>query len=82
MRHIDTLDFGDMAPNEPMAGAYKSVCNDLKTAVQNWRTINTQDLPVFNAILAKNSVAPMAAASPLPTLPACAEIKVPAASRR
>jgi photosystem II stability/assembly factor-like uncharacterized protein len=82
MRHIDTLDFGDMAPNEPMAGAYKSVCNDLKTAAQNWRTINTQDLPAFNAILAKSSVSPIAAASQLPSLPACADVKVPPAGKR
>jgi hypothetical protein len=72
IRQLDTLDFGDMAPNEPMNKAYITGCTDLKTAVTNWRTINTQDLVAFNAILAKNNVAPIAAASPALAVPVCA----------
>jgi hypothetical protein len=56
IRQLDTLDFGDMAPNEPMTKAYAAGCADLKTAVTNWRTINTQDLVAINAVLSKNNL--------------------------
>jgi hypothetical protein len=71
IRQLDTLDFGDMAPNEPMTKAYAAGCADLKTAVTNWRTINTQDLVAFNAVLSKNNLKIIPAASPALTVPAC-----------
>ena len=71
IRQLDTLDFGDMAPNEPMGKAYVAGCTDLKTAVTNWKAINRQDLAAFNAVLAKNNLAPIAAAAAL-AVPVCA----------
>jgi photosystem II stability/assembly factor-like uncharacterized protein len=71
IRQLDTLDFGDMAPNEPMTKAYAAGCADLKTAVTNWRTINTQDLVAFNAVLSKNNLKTIPAASPALAVPVC-----------
>ena len=80
IRLHDTLDFGDMAPNEPMNKAYATGCNELKTVVTNWKTVNTDDLVAFNATLSKNNLTPIAAASPALAVPACAI--VPAAAAR
>src|SRR5207302_1342253 len=48
LRHLETLDSGDMAPNEPMTNAYAAACGDLKTAIENWRKINDTDLAALN----------------------------------
>jgi hypothetical protein len=70
-RQQNTLDAGDMAPNEPMAKAYSAACAELKAATTNWRTINSQDLPALNAIVIKNNLKPIPAAAPLPVVPVC-----------
>ncbi|MCX6538437.1 MAG: hypothetical protein NT151_05815 [Acidobacteria bacterium] len=72
IRQLDTLDFGDMAPNEPMNKAYAAGCGELKTAVLNWKTINGQDLTAFNAILTKNNLKPVASAPTALPIPVCA----------
>jgi hypothetical protein len=71
IRQLDTLDFGDMAPNEPMNKAYAAGCGELKTAVLNWKTINGQDLTAFNAILTKNNLKPVASAPTALPIPVC-----------
>jgi hypothetical protein len=67
-RQLNTLDAGDMAPNEPMVRTYLSACSDLKAAVANWKTLNSQDLAALNTMLAKNNLkqipAPAALAPP------------------
>lgn len=65
-RQLNTLDAGDMAPNEPMLRTYAAACADLKSAVANWRTLTTQDLSALNAILSKNNL--KAISTPTPTL--------------
>jgi hypothetical protein len=65
------MDNGDMAPNESMRKGYIAKCTDLKTAITRWKTINTTDLPAFNAILTRNSVKPIAASSPVLAIPVC-----------
>jgi photosystem II stability/assembly factor-like uncharacterized protein len=71
IRQLDTLDFGDMAPNEPMTKVYATGCADLRTAVTNWRTFNAQDLVAFNAVLSKNNLKTIPAASPALAVPVC-----------
>ena len=71
LRQLDTLDFGDMAPNEPMNKAYVAGCTQLKTAVANWKTIVTQDLAAFNALLSKNSLKPIPAPAQALAVPMC-----------
>jgi len=72
IRQLDTLDFGDMAPNEPMNKAFVAGCTDLKTAVTNWSAINAKDLVAFNALMARNNLKPVPAAAPALAVPACA----------
>jgi hypothetical protein len=71
LRQLDTLDFGDMAPNEPMNKAYVAGCTQLKTAVTNWKTIITQDLAAFNALLSKNNLKPIPAPAQGLAVPMC-----------
>jgi len=72
LRQLDTLDFGDMAPNEPSSKVYVAGCTDLKKALTNWTDINKKDLADLNAILTKNNLAAIPAASPELAAPACA----------
>jgi hypothetical protein len=75
IRQLETLDFGDMAPNEPMDKVYMSGCTELKTMVTNWQTINAKDLVAFNVLLAKNNLKAVVAASPAPAMPVCGAAK-------
>ncbi len=68
---LTAMDNGDMAPTEPMRKGYIAKCSDLKTAITNWKTINTTDLPAFNAILARNNLKPIPAGSPALAVPVC-----------
>ena len=72
IRQLDTLDFGDMAPNEPMMKVWGAGCADLRTAVMNWHAINAKDLPAFNAVLTKNSLKAIPVATPALAVPVCA----------
>ena len=80
LRQLDTLDFGDMAPNEPMIRAYAGACDDLKKTVTAWTEINGGALTTFNGVLAKNNLKPIAPASPPLTAPVCGA--APAAGAR
>ena len=80
-RQLETLDSGDVAPNEPMNRAFAAVCNELKTAVSNWSAMQKQDLPAFNAIVSKNGGQPVAAASSPLAAPACGPSAIGAHAR-
>ena len=54
IRQLETLDFGDMAPNEPMTKAFAAGRADLRAAVKSWLTVSTQDRAAFNDVLSKN----------------------------
>lgn len=71
-RQLNTLDAGDMAPNEPMLRTYASACADLKAAVSNWRTLTTQDLAGLNAMLTKSNLKSIPAPSSALAIPNCA----------
>jgi hypothetical protein len=68
---MEGIDYGDIAPNEPMVKAWSWGCADLKTAVSNWRAINSVDLVAFNAVLTKNGLKAIAAAGPSLAVPVC-----------
>jgi hypothetical protein len=68
---LTALDNGDMAPTESMHKGYIAKCADLKAAITSWTTINTIDLPAFNAILSRNNNKPIAVSSPLLSIPVC-----------
>jgi len=63
VRELETLDSGDMAPNQPISDACTKECADLKVVAANWAALNSKDLTAFNAILAKFNVKPIAAAA-------------------
>jgi len=64
-------DYGDMAPTETMRKAWTQVCLDMRTALGEWQAINAKDLVAFNALLTKNNLQPIAAASPAIAMPVC-----------
>lgn len=68
VRQLDTLDPGDMMPNEPMTKACLAATKELQTAMANWQVLNTKDLVAFNAVLAKFNLKPIAAAAPVMTV--------------
>jgi photosystem II stability/assembly factor-like uncharacterized protein len=79
---LRTNDSGDMAPTEPMWRGWVSVCTDLKSAVTTWREINDKDLVAFNAVLTRNNLQPIAAASPALVAPMCAGAPAASLGRR
>ena len=74
-----TLDFGDMAPNEPQVKTWLFGCADLRAAVLNWKTINAAELAAFNAVLAKHSIPLLAPAAGLAAPVCSAPTATPAA---
>ena len=79
---LRTNDFGDMAPNEPMRRGWTHVCTDLESAVTAWHGINEKDLVAFNAVLTRNNLRPIAAATPTLPMPVCAAAPPAAAAGR
>jgi photosystem II stability/assembly factor-like uncharacterized protein len=70
VRHLNTLDSGDMAPNQAMRKACAATCAELQTAMKSWELLKTKDLAAFNALLGKNG------------LKAIADVKEPPRSAR
>ncbi|MEO7086341.1 MAG: hypothetical protein ABI442_03450, partial [Gemmatimonadaceae bacterium] len=62
IRQLETLDSGDMAPNDPQNAAYVAACTDLQSRLTSWTTMNAKDIPQLNALLSKNSLQPVALA--------------------
>lgn len=71
VRHINTLDSGDMAPGEAMRKACAATCADMQKALKSWETLRNADLPAFNTLLMQKSLTPISAppALPIPNLP-------------
>jgi hypothetical protein len=68
---LKVMDMSDIPPNPSKLSAWRNVCTDLRTTLTSWRAINTTDLVAFNALLMKNNIKPIAAASPVLPLPVC-----------
>ena len=79
LRQLDTLDYGDMAPNEPMTKVFATACAQLTTAIANWKALVAQDLAAFNALLAKSGLKPVPAPAAALANPMCGP--APAAGR-
>jgi photosystem II stability/assembly factor-like uncharacterized protein len=77
LRHLQTLDSGDMAPNEPIQRAYASTCRELATIVKSWDGLRNGELTSFNAVVTKNSMSAVTITSPALTAPACAAAAAP-----
>ena len=75
-RQMNSLDNGDMAPNEPVTRAFTAACADLRTVLTNWKGA-AKDVADFNAIAAKHGIAALATPAALPT-PVCTQTAAPA----
>jgi photosystem II stability/assembly factor-like uncharacterized protein len=71
VQQVNDQENGDMAPTEAMQAGYAAACKDLAKAITAWTTLNGAPLVAFNAVLAKNSLTPVAAAAPALRAPVC-----------
>src|SRR5262249_42929000 len=69
---LKVLDMSDIPPNPTKLAAWRNICGDLRSALTSWQAINSADLVAFNAILRKNNLQPIAAATPVLPMPVCA----------
>ncbi len=77
VRQLETLDSGDMAPNDPQNRAFIASCNELHGRIASWMGMNTKELVDLNALLSKNGIKPvtLAKASEL-EMPVCTSVIV------
>jgi len=59
IRQLNSLDSGDMAPNQPTRDVCKAVLADLATVAKNWQALLDKDIPALNALLVKNNLKPL-----------------------
>jgi hypothetical protein len=58
-RLLVAVDQADTAPASQLIEAFTSMCQDTRAALARWSDLRTQDLPQLNALLAKQSLAPI-----------------------
>jgi hypothetical protein len=75
VRRLNSLDSGDMAPNEATKKVCAATCAQFDKAMKAWTALKTKDLTDFNALLAKNNL------KPIGDLPAIAAESVSTKSR-
>ncbi|MEI6244884.1 MAG: hypothetical protein WCQ64_07530, partial [Acidobacteriota bacterium] len=78
LRQLNSLDTGDMAPNEPATNVFNTTCRELATVVTNWTALNAKELKDVNATLAKANLPVIAAATPALAAPTCVALPVAA----
>ena len=59
IRQLETLDSGDMAPNDPQTKAFLVACTELHGRIASWSAMNSKDLVTLNALLSKNNIKPV-----------------------
>lgn len=57
-----------VAPDSLTIDTYENSCQELGGVLDSWRAINTQELPAFNAELAKRKLPPLPIATAVPAL--------------
>ena len=76
---LKVIDMSDIPPNPSKLAAWRNICTDLRSALTSWRAINATDLVAFNALLLKNNLKPVAAATPVLPMPVCGTPAAPGA---
>ena len=73
IRQLETIDSGDMAPNDPQSRAFFVACNDLHGRIASWLAMNGKDFVDLNERLVKGGLKAIvpAKASEL-VMPVCA----------
>jgi photosystem II stability/assembly factor-like uncharacterized protein len=73
IRQLETLDSGDMAPNDPQIRAFLTACTDLHGRIASWFAMNAKDLVDLNQRLAKGGLKTVTLAKPSElVMPVCA----------
>ena len=75
VQQINGLENGDLAPTVAMRRDYVAECTELKTVLTTWGAIRTTGLATFNAVLAQNKLAPIAAPAAALPVPQCESLK-------
>jgi photosystem II stability/assembly factor-like uncharacterized protein len=65
------IESGDSKPSETAKAAVQELCGALDKGFDAWRTLNAQTLPVLNAQLAAQKLAPLPINSNIPAGPVC-----------
>jgi hypothetical protein len=58
--YLAKMEFGDAAPSQPVRDAVARVVKALASLEKEWKEVQTRDLKSLNALLAKNSLPPLA----------------------
>jgi hypothetical protein len=61
----------DMAPTKAQIDTWESNCKNYNTTVTAWKTMQSQDLAVFNALLSKNNLQPLTVTPTKLNAPSC-----------
>jgi len=59
VRRLNSLDSGDMSPNEATKKVCAATCAEFEKAMKAWVALKTKDLVDFNTLLAKNNLKPI-----------------------
>jgi hypothetical protein len=72
IRQLETIDSGDMAPNEPQNKAFLVACTELHGRIANWAAMNAKEIAALNTLLSKNNIKTVAVAKTSElVMPAC-----------
>jgi hypothetical protein len=72
IRQLETIDSGDMAPNDPQNRAFFVACNDLRGRIASWLAMNGKDFVDLNERLVKSGLKAIVLAKPSElTIPVC-----------
>ena len=73
IRQLETLDSGDMAPNDPQNRAFFVACSDLHGRIASWLAMNGKDFVDLNERLVKSGLKAIVPAKPAQlAMPVCA----------
>jgi hypothetical protein len=60
-----------MAPTKAQIDTWESDCKNYNTTVTAWKTMQSQDLAAFNALLSKNHLQPLTVTPTKLSAPSC-----------
>ncbi|MDR3691103.1 MAG: hypothetical protein P4L46_17110 [Fimbriimonas sp.] len=64
LARLDSFDYGDVAPTEPMLETYAADWSKLKAVSDRWRALLAKDLLALNALLQKHGLKPVEVTGP------------------
>ncbi|HEV1286402.1 MAG TPA: hypothetical protein VNU44_13870, partial [Bryobacteraceae bacterium] len=70
-RLLIAVDQSDSPPASSLIESYAGMCQDARAALARWNDLRAHDLPQLNAILSRDSLAPLSVPSHVPADPEC-----------